>query len=115
MAFMEQKPNKSSLTGWLSILGPCNSRELKSVLNCALLRRAHAANLQWELVINVMRYIARNSSEQLARHPREATGAVPRPLQRCFDRHVAESQDFRHCTDDDVVVGPLQERGGCGR
>ena len=58
---MQQNSNKSLLTTWLSIAGPCNMRELKGVLTCALLCRVHAASLQRELVINVIRYIARNS------------------------------------------------------
>ena len=59
--FMQQNSNKRLLTAWLSVAGPCNMRELKGDLDCALLCRVHAASLQRELVINIIRYIARNS------------------------------------------------------
>ena len=55
MAFTKPNSNKSLLMAWLSVAVPCNTRELKGVLNCALLCRVQ------ELVINVIRYIAWSS------------------------------------------------------
>ena len=98
---------------WLADGLACNTRELKGVLNCALLCRVHAANLQQELVIKIMSYTARNGVH--VTHAKQLE-----PCRDHFDAPVAESEDLRRCEDDDcedddVMVVPLQERGGCGR
>ena len=92
-AFMQQNSDKS-LTAWLSVPGARVSWRLC----CAVHTPPACSGSSCDAV---------HRAEQLAPHPCEVAGAVPRPLRRNFGCHVAESEDLRRCKDDDVITGPL--------